>query len=74
MSATIDTLFTDAMTLPDDSRLKLAERLISTVQDEPCLEAEQLQDVQRRIEEVRLQPAAFQLKLPLRIRTVRKLL
>jgi putative addiction module component (TIGR02574 family) len=53
MIATIDTLFSDAMTLPDDSRLKLAERLISTVQDEPCLEAEQLQEVQRRVEEVR---------------------
>lgn len=53
MIATIDTLFSEAMALPDDSRLQLAERLLSTVVDEPTLESEQLQEVQRRMEEVR---------------------
>lgn len=53
MIATIDTLFSEAMALPDDSRLKLAERLLSTVADEPSLESEHLQEVHRRIEEVR---------------------
>lgn len=53
MIATIDTLFSEAMALPDDSRLQLAERLLSTVADEPTLEAEQLEVVHRRLEEVR---------------------
>ena len=53
MMATIDTLFSEAMALPDDSRLKLAERLLSTVADEPYLESERLQEVHRRMDEVR---------------------
>ena len=53
MIATIDTLFTEAMALPDDSRLRLAERLLSTVADEPALEPEQLKEVHRRMEEIR---------------------
>jgi putative addiction module component (TIGR02574 family) len=53
MIATIDSLFTDALTLPDDSRLQLVERLIPTIQSEPSLEAEQLQEVQRRMDDVR---------------------
>jgi putative addiction module component (TIGR02574 family) len=53
MIATIDSLFTDALTLPDDSRLQLVERLIPTIQSDPSLEAEQLQDVQRRMDDVR---------------------
>lgn len=51
--ADIDTLFAEALALPDDSRLQLVERLISTIQSEPSLEAEQVQEVQRRMEEVR---------------------
>jgi putative addiction module component (TIGR02574 family) len=53
MIATIDSLFTEALTLPDDSRLQLVERLIPTIQSEPSLEAEQLQEVQRRMDDVR---------------------
>lgn len=53
MIATIDSLFTDALTLPDDSRLQLVERLIPTIQSDPSLEAEQLQEVQRRMDDVR---------------------
>lgn len=51
--ADIDTLFAEALALPDDSRLQLVERLISTIQSEPSLEAEQVQEVQRRMEDVR---------------------
>ncbi len=53
MIATIDSLFTDALTLPDDSRLQLVERLIPTIQSDPSLDAEQLQEVQRRMDDVR---------------------
>lgn len=53
MIADIDTLFAEALTLPDDSRLQLVERLIPTIQSEPSLETEQVQEVQRRMEEVR---------------------
>ncbi len=53
MIADIDTLFADALALPDDARLQLVERLIPTIQSEPSLEAEQVQEVQRRMEEVR---------------------
>lgn len=53
MIADIDTLFAEALALPDDSRLQLVERLIPTIRSEPSLEAEQIQEVQRRMEEVR---------------------
>ena len=53
MIATIDSLFTEALALPDDSRLQLVERLNPTIQSEPALEAEQLQEVQRRMADVR---------------------
>lgn len=52
MIANIDTLFAEALPLPDDSRLQLVERLISTIQSELSLEADQVQEVQRRMEEV----------------------
>ncbi len=53
MVVTLDTLFTEALSLTDDARLQLVERLIPTIQSEPSLEAEQMGEVQRRIEEVR---------------------
>lgn len=53
MIATIDSLFEEALALPDDSRLQLVERLIPTIQSDPALDAEQLQEVQKRVEEVR---------------------
>jgi putative addiction module component (TIGR02574 family) len=53
MIATIDSLFSEALPLPDDSRLQLVERLIPTIQSDPALEAEQIQEVQRRMEDVK---------------------
>ena len=53
MIATIETVFAEAMSLPDDTRLQLVERLIPTIQSEPSLEAEQIQEVQRRMGDVR---------------------
>jgi putative addiction module component (TIGR02574 family) len=53
MIADIDTLFAEALALPEDSRLQLVERLIPTIQSEPSLEAEQIHEVQRRIGDVR---------------------
>ena len=54
MIANIDTLFAEAMSLSDDTRLQLVERLIPTIQSEPSLEEEQLQEVRRRMENMRL--------------------
>jgi putative addiction module component (TIGR02574 family) len=53
MIATLDTLFAEAMSLPDDTRLQLVERLIPTIQSEPALEAEQIKEVQCRMDDVR---------------------
>ena len=53
MTATVDSLFSEALALPEDSRLQLLERLVSTLQIEPTLEAEQLREVRSRMEEVR---------------------
>lgn len=53
MIADRDTLFAEALSLSDDSRLLLVERLIPTIQSEPSLETEQVREVQRRMEEVR---------------------
>ena len=52
MAATLDTVFAEALSLTDDARLQLVERLIPTIQSEPSLEAEQVQEVHRRMEEV----------------------
>lgn len=53
MIATLDSLFAEALSLPDDTRLQLVERLIPTIQSEPSLEEEQIQEVQRRMDDVR---------------------
>ena len=53
MIVTIESLFTGALALSDDSRLQLVERLIPTIQSEPSLEAERLQEVQIRMDDVR---------------------
>jgi putative addiction module component (TIGR02574 family) len=53
MMATLETLFAEAMSLPDDTRLQLVERLIPTIQSEPALEAEQIKEVQCRMDDVR---------------------
>jgi putative addiction module component (TIGR02574 family) len=53
MTEALSSLFTSAMQLPDESRLELVELLIPTIQSEPSLEAEQLIEVSRRIDDVR---------------------
>jgi len=53
MNVTLDTLFAEALTLSDETRLQLVERLIPTIHGEPSLEEEQISEVRRRIEEVR---------------------
>lgn len=53
MVVTLDSLFAEAMSLPDNTRLQLVERLISTIQSEPELEVEQAQEVRRRMDDVR---------------------
>lgn len=53
MTATLDSLYTAALDLTDESRLQLVERLIPTIQSDPSLEAEQLTEVERRITAVR---------------------
>lgn len=53
MIASIDSIFEDALALSDESRLQLVERLVSTIESDPSLEAEQIQEVQRRMEDVR---------------------
>lgn len=52
-SQTLITLFAEALALPDHSRLQLVERLIPMIQSEPSLEAEQVQEVRRRMNDVR---------------------
>ncbi|WP_397386023.1 addiction module protein [Prosthecobacter sp.] len=53
MIATLDTVLAEALALPEDSRLQLVESLIPTLQITPDLEAEQINEVRRRIDEVR---------------------
>lgn len=53
MIATIESLFNEALTLPDESRLQLVERLIPTIAGDSALEDEQLAEASRRREEVR---------------------
>jgi putative addiction module component (TIGR02574 family) len=53
MIATLDSLFDEALSLSDDNRLQLIERLIPTIQSEPSLEADQISEVNRRIKEVK---------------------
>jgi len=53
MVATLNSLYSAALELTDESRLQLVERLIPTIQSEPDLEAEQMAEVQRRLDDVR---------------------
>lgn len=52
MSVNLDTLFAEAMSLPEDARLSLIERLIPTIQSDPDLDAEQLSEAALRVEEI----------------------
>ncbi len=55
MAATVEQIVEDALALPDESRLVLAERLVQSVHAhaDPELEAMQSAEMRRRIEEVR---------------------
>jgi len=53
MSVTIASFFAEALELSDDTRLELVERLIPTIKSDPSLEAEQINEVRRRMDEVR---------------------
>lgn len=53
MIVTLDSLFDEALSLSDDNRLQLIERLIPTIQSEPSLEADQVNEVNRRIKEIK---------------------
>lgn len=52
MNVNLETLFAEALALPDEARLQLVERLIPTIQSEPSLEAGQIAEVQRRMDDV----------------------
>lgn len=53
MIATLDSLYAEALSLPDDTRLQLVERLITTIESEPDLVEEQLNEVARRMDDVK---------------------
>jgi putative addiction module component (TIGR02574 family) len=55
MAATLERVTKDALALPDEARLALAECLVESVHahPDPGLEARQMDEVRRRIEEVR---------------------
>ena len=54
MAVPLDQILEEALALPDDSKLTLAERLVASVSTHvpPEIEARQMAEVQRRIEEV----------------------
>jgi putative addiction module component (TIGR02574 family) len=52
MAATLENLYEAAMGLSDEVRLKLVEKLIPTIAPDRDVEAEQMQVVLKRIEEI----------------------
>ncbi len=54
MAAALEHILEEALALPDESKLTLAERLIESVNTHipPEIEARQMAEVQRRVEEV----------------------
>ena len=53
MKMNLVSLLLEALALPDDARLELIERLIPTISNVPALEAEQIQEVGRRMDDIR---------------------
>lgn len=51
MAATLNAVYQEALSLPDSTRLELAERLIASIPIDVELEAAQLQEVRRRMKE-----------------------
>jgi putative addiction module component (TIGR02574 family) len=50
---TLDSFLAEAMNFTPDSRLELAERLVASVPDDAEIEAAQIEEVSRRMEDVR---------------------
>ena len=50
---TLDSFLAEAMNLTPDSRLELAERLVASVPEDAEIEAAQIKEVTRRMEDVR---------------------
>ncbi len=52
MTPTLDTVYREALTLPESIRLELVERLLPTIATDPEIEAAQFSIVQQRRAEV----------------------
>lgn len=52
MTPTLDTVYQEALTLPESTRLELVERLLPTIATDPEIEAAQFSVVQQRRAEV----------------------
>lgn len=52
MTITVDRLFQDSLLLSDESRLKLAERIVESVEPAPAIFAAQITEVLRRDREM----------------------
>ena len=52
MTITVDHLFQDSLLLSDESRLKLAERIVESVEPDPSIFAAQLAEALRRDREM----------------------
>jgi Putative addiction module component len=52
MTITVDRLFQDSLLLSDESRLRLAERIVESVEPEESLLREQLVESSRRADEL----------------------
>jgi putative addiction module component (TIGR02574 family) len=50
---TLDSFLAEAMNFAPESRLELAERLVASVPDDAEIEAAQIEEVSRRMEDVR---------------------
>ena len=54
MANTVDTLYQEALSLPDDSRIALAERLIESVEPDPNMIEAHMTEVRRRLEDLEI--------------------
>ena len=52
MSITVDRLFQDSLLLSEESRIKLAERIVESVEPDPSLFAAQVAEALRRDQEM----------------------
>ena len=52
MANTVETLYQEALNLPNDSRVALAERLLESVEPDPIMIEAQMTEVRRRLEDL----------------------